>query len=252
MKWLQIAACSQAFQGARRPFARPVGKLDRQFAVLHHIIVKRLVLSFVLLGSACFHPYAQTLSGRAGKTVPPPSFLTEDWQNELPGSCRYAGKFKVTYYWAVEAGEYPQKGTVPIYLADGSLLGRFAESFVAAFKTESAAELPDGRKISYLKKMNRAKLVDRFLGTRGYTLTDLKSIAVDPRVIPIGSVVYIPQAENVVIDGKRHNGIFYAHDIGSAIRGKHIDIFVGKRSLMSAFVSAGLQSSGSVDVYILE
>ncbi|MGQ9678131.1 MAG: 3D domain-containing protein, partial [bacterium] len=106
--------------------------------------------------------------------------------------------------------------------------------------------------ISYLKKQNRVKVVNKFLGHGGYSLTELKSIAADPKVIPLGSAVYIPQAENVVVDGKRLNGIFYVHDIGSAIDGKHIDIFIGKKSNITAFASAGMKSSGSVDVYILE
>lgn len=212
--------------------------------------MQKWVVGLLLLSSACFVPRAQTLV-RGRSEVRPPGFLTEDWQNDKSATGTYAGKFKVTFYWAVDEGEYPDNKSIPIYLADGSLLGRFADNFVQAFRIEAAAQLRDGRKISYLKKMNRAKVVDRFLGIRGYKLTDLKSIAVDPRIIPIGSVVYIPQAENVVIDGKRHNGLFYAHDIGSAVKGKHIDVFLGRRERMDAFQSAGMRSSGSVDLYIL-
>ena len=117
---------------------------------------------------------------------------------------------------------------------------------------EAAAQLRDGRMISYLKMANRAKVVDRFLGCGGHTLTAMKSIAVDPRIIPLGSVVYIPQAEGVTVDGQVLNGVFYAHDVGSAIKGKHIDVFVGRKQNMDAFSSAGMGSSSSVDVYILE
>ncbi len=229
---------------------RAMCELDRLIRIGQHYRMQKWVVGLLLLGAACFAPHAQTLGQTQGAL--PPGFLTEDWENLKPRTARYAGRFKVTYYWAVDEAEYPENKSIPIYLADGSLLGRFADNFVKAFKTEAAANLRDGRKISYLKKANRAMVVDRFLGIRGYKLTDLKSIAVDPRIIPIGSVVYIPQAENVVIDGRRHNGIFYAHDIGSAIQGKHIDIFLGSRSLMDAFMSAGMRSSSSVDIYILE
>jgi 3D (Asp-Asp-Asp) domain-containing protein len=75
---------------------------------------------------------------------------------------------------------------------------------------------------------------------------------VDPRVIPIGSRVYVPQAEQVVVNGKPLSGIFLAHDIGSAVKGKHIDFFVGSKQNIDAFSTSGMKSLGSVDVYLLE
>jgi 3D domain len=51
-------------------------------------------------------------------------------------------------------------------------------------------------------------------------LTFLQSIAVDPKVIPLGSRVYIPAYRD---DG--HGGWFVAQDTGGAIRGHHIDVY---------------------------
>jgi 3D (Asp-Asp-Asp) domain-containing protein len=48
----------------------------------------------------------------------------------------------------------------------------------------------------------------------------LQSIAVDPRVIPMGSRVYIPAYRN---DG--HGGWFVAQDTGGAISGHHLDVY---------------------------
>jgi len=48
----------------------------------------------------------------------------------------------------------------------------------------------------------------------------LRSIAVDPRVIPLGSYVYIPAYAAV------NGGWFVAQDTGGAITGRHIDVFV--------------------------
>lgn len=63
-------------------------------------------------------------------------------------------------------------------------------------------------------------------------LVPFRTIAVDPKVIPIHSVVYIPDARGTVItlpNGKRleHDGYFYAADTGSAIECHHIDVFGG-------------------------
>lgn len=206
----------------------------------------------ILLVAACLLPRAQT-SGSEAVAVQPSDFLTKDWSvGPQLSTGRYLGRFKITYYWAVDETEYPEAKSQKLYAADGSLLGWFSTAFVRAFKTEAAAVLRDGRRVSYLKRANRAQVVDKFLGYGGYRLNDLKSVAVDPRVIPVGAKLYIPQAENIVADGVTLNGIFYANDIGSAVKGKHIDIFVGKRQNMAAFVSAGMSSSSSVDVYILE
>jgi 3D (Asp-Asp-Asp) domain-containing protein len=215
--------------------------------------MRKWAVGLLLLVSACFLPRAQTTSSLVRAGVRPPDFMLAG-QQESAGTrrVRYVGRFKVTYYWAVEETEYPTSRSSPIYLADGQLLGRFSSAFVRAFRVEAAARLRDGRRISYLKRRNRAQVVDQFLGYGGHRLTEMKSIAVDPRLIPLGSIVYIPQAENVSVDGQTLGGVFYAHDIGSAIKGKHIDIFVGRKQYMDAFASAGMGSASGVDVYILE
>jgi len=215
--------------------------------------MRKWAIGLFLLMSACFLPRAQTTSSLVRTGVRPHDFLFVQ-QQDSSGTphARYLGRFKVTYYWAVEEDEYPTSRSSPIYLAGGQLLGRFSAAFVKAFRVEAAACLRDGRRISYLKKANRARVVDQFLGYGGHRLVDLKSIAVDTRLIPLGSVVYIPQAENVSIDGQTLSGIFYAHDVGSAIKGKHVDIFVGRKRNTDAFTSAGMGSSSGVDVYILE
>jgi len=47
-----------------------------------------------------------------------------------------------------------------------------------------------------------------------------QSVAVDPRVIPLGSRVYIPAYRN---DG--YGGWFVAQDTGGAIGGRHVDVY---------------------------
>lgn len=217
--------------------------------------MRRIAIWATLLAAACFGPRVQTVGTSqipAGQAAP--DWLYQQWNpaGADVATGRYLGRFKVTFYWIVREEDYPASRSVPLYDTQGRLLGRFSSAFVRAFKTESAARLRDGRRISYLKLRNRAQLVDEFLGHGGHTLVALKSVAVDPRVIPLGSRLYIPQAGNVVIDGRSLTGIFYAHDIGSAIKGKRIDIFLGAKEYMQAFSAAGMGSSSSVDVYLLE
>jgi len=61
------------------------------------------------------------------------------------------------------------------------------------------------------------KCQEQWVGTTamGVAPTVNHTIAVDPSIIPLGSIVYI--------DGMR----YVAEDVGGAIKGNHIDVFVG-------------------------
>lgn len=65
-----------------------------------------------------------------------------------------------------------------------------------------------------------------------YYLVPYRSIAVDPKRIPIGTVLYIPAARGTEIslpDGSKaiHDGYFFAADDGHGIEETHIDVFLG-------------------------
>jgi 3D (Asp-Asp-Asp) domain-containing protein len=86
-------------------------------------------------------------------------------------------------------------------------------------------------------------------GVSGFMLVPYRTIAVDRTVIPIGSVVYIPEARGQVLtlpSGATavHDGYFYAADVGGAVRGNHIDVFIGSsRQNPFAFVRSTANSS---------
>lgn len=66
--------------------------------------------------------------------------------------------------------------------------------------------------------------------------TEGRTIAVDPRVIPYGTKVYIPQ----------FNKVFIAEDCGSAIKGNRIDIY------MNNYDDAMEWGFREITIYILE
>lgn len=57
---------------------------------------------------------------------------------------------------------------------------------------------------------------------RGHTWQTARVIAVDPKVIPLGSIVYIQFNDE---DYFKYNGVYTAEDTGSAIKGNKIDLF---------------------------
>ena len=62
----------------------------------------------------------------------------------------------------------------------------------------------------------------------GCKVVPMRTVAIDPRIIPKGSVVYIPETVGLPVPGGGvHDGMWYASDTGGAIRGAMIDLFTG-------------------------
>ncbi|MCK6547807.1 hypothetical protein L6R52_18285, partial [Myxococcota bacterium] len=69
---------------------------------------------------------------------------------------------------------------------------------------------------------------------RGGELVPYRTLAVDPSHIPLGTVLWIPAARGVEVrlpsgEVVTHDGYFYAADVGGAVRGNHVDVFLGLR-----------------------
>lgn len=118
--------------------------------------------------------------------------------------------------WVNAAGRptSPRRGwsAGPPYWRDGGFWrnGRRAVTFPLAVGGWS-----DGRGRRYVPLPRVSFAAGPSLPLRYY-----QSIAVDPRVIPLGSRVYVPAYRN---DG--HGGWFIAQDTGGAIQGRHIDVY---------------------------
>lgn len=94
------------------------------------------------------------------------------------------------------------------------------------------------------------------LGVRNYRLQPYRTIAVDPAVIPIGTVLFVPALRGrsmVLPNGDRvtHDGYFFAGDKGSAITGNHIDVFTGLNTDNPFPSIIKSESSGTFEAYIV-
>jgi 3D (Asp-Asp-Asp) domain-containing protein len=72
-------------------------------------------------------------------------------------------------------------------------------------------------------------------GYANYILEPYRTIASDNTQIPLGTVVYVPKARGAQIQLKSgrvitHDGYFFVGDRGGAIKGNHIDVFIGTDS----------------------
>ena len=92
-------------------------------------------------------------------------------------------------------------------------------------------------------------------GVANYILSPYRTIAVDPAVIPYGSVVFVEEARGLPFtmpDGTRrvHDGYFFAADTGGLIQGNHIDVFIGIEA-KSPFPWITSNSSSQIDYRIV-
>lgn len=71
-------------------------------------------------------------------------------------------------------------------------------------------------------------------GVRNHPLAPFRTIAVDPSVIPLESVVFVPELRGRTFryNGRDyiHDGYLIAGDRGGAIKGRHIDVFMNEAS----------------------
>ena len=69
------------------------------------------------------------------------------------------------------------------------------------------------------------------VGTRdasGCKAVPMRTLAVDPHVVPRRSLVFIPETVGLPLPGGgSHDGLWYASDVGGAIKGQRIDLYTG-------------------------
>jgi len=88
----------------------------------------------------------------------------------------------------------------------------------------------------------------------GCQLQPMRTVAVDPKIFPRHSVIYIKETVGLKMpDGSSHDGFWYASDIGGAIKGARIDLFtgVGKAS-MKVLQDLNLTTISAVKVGVFE
>jgi 3D (Asp-Asp-Asp) domain-containing protein len=146
--------------------------------------------------------------------------------------------FRLSFYWLAYESEYANESyDTPIYTRQGFYIGSFPSAFVFELKLEGSGVLRDGRVLNYDGECNYGMgtcfktltLAEHPLGAgvQSRPLVPFRSIAVDPRFIPIGATVYVPELVGVLMpDGSRHDGCLRADDMGGAIKEHKIDFFV--------------------------
>lgn len=206
---------------------------------------------------------------RISRGLPPPDARHE------PDGPRSLGTFQVTFYYIAAEEEVDERPRVdpsideagsdpPVFAASTSDLvvlyeGKTCEpiaevsrAFAAAAEMQGTGKLRDGRIINIWG----ACACDRspcfhFTGQKwgaagtGRGLSPFRTVAADPKVVKLGSLLYLPILEGRQMPGRApwggfvHDGCVVADDTGGAINDNQLDLFVGRRAYYRALANRG-------------
>ena len=155
----------------------------------------------------------------------------------VPNGYQLIGGFAPTFYRTLDesSGEWPdEERTEELRTQGGELIARVAPSFKESLAIEGSARLRDGRIVNFDEKVDGrwtylvAEDTKYGLDARGRALIPFRTLAVDPTVVPLGTVVYVPALDGIRLpSGETHDGLCIAQDTGQGIEGRRVDIFVG-------------------------
>jgi 3D (Asp-Asp-Asp) domain-containing protein len=143
---------------------------------------------------------------------------------------------------------------VPLYDRKCETLATVSRAFAAQLALQGTGRLRDGRVLNVAGRCDCARkpcfhvLPERHkwgMGGSGMPLEPFRTVAVDPRRIKLGSLLYLPELDGMRMPGPRgvggfiHDGCVVAGDTGGGIKGKQLDLFVARRAYYRGLARRG-------------
>lgn len=173
-------------------------------------------------------------------------------QPEPPRPPRSLGTLWNTYYIVADEEDFSGPRNTDLYDEDCRPITKVRRSFYNSLCIQGSGLLSDDRVVNFGKHCTRtcrkARVCRRFPVRICYKVLDPErypwgmgkaprplvpdwSIAVDPDLVPLDSIVYLEELDGLVPPGKTvpHDGCVGAVDTGGRIDDDHIDIFAGTR-----------------------
>lgn len=198
---------------------------------------------------------------------------TAGWQPREPRSStksatrldgKVVGTFKNTYYDFPSEGDYSGD---PIALYDGQCKPKVTvpKGFFETLCVQGSGLLASGNPVSFNRRdcecapvcpRTGQKICFDVLdiakypwgrGATGQPITPLLTVAVDSKILPLGTSFYIPEFDGLPRDLERrtkHDGCFVAQDRGLKVQGQHVDIFTGQAAMTRLWNSLVPSNSG--------
>lgn len=215
--------------------------------------------------------------GCQGPTVTPapkvenkPGVITQP--NHTSDEPKAIGDFTVTFYYVIGEDEIRKKkpaandndaeltavatdpDAVSLYEAGTcNTIAEVSHEFANQLAIQGTGKLHDGRVLNIWGRCKCSnspcfKVTENQWGTAGsnHPLQPFRTVAVDPKVVKLGSLLYVPLLEGRTMPGRPpwggyvHDGCVVADDTGGHIDGHRLDLFVGRKAYF-----LGLSGSGS-------
>lgn len=203
---------------------------------------------------------ARTIGGRPG--------AKESLVEPTGGGGKVLGTFRNTYYdFPIESehGGPP----VPLMNAKCEPIAKVPRGFFEAVCVQGSGSLASGGTVSFARRDCTCAEVcprtnqricfdalDRTVfpwgrGAAGTPITPLRSVAADTQVLPMGTVIYIPELDGASRGGDEgsSDGCFIVEDRGLKVQGEHVDIFTGHPARTAA-LNAAVPSNQGVTIVV--
>ncbi len=121
-------------------------------------------------------------------------------------------------------------------------IAEVTKDFAAELELQGTGQLKDGRILNiegqcHCERTPCFKVTEAKWGTAGTgrPLQPFRTVAVDPKVVKLGSLLYVPLLEGRTMPGRApwggfvHDGCVVADDTGGGIDGNQLDLFVGRK-----------------------
>jgi 3D (Asp-Asp-Asp) domain-containing protein len=202
-------------------------------------------------------PQARTLGGPRAKD-----------SDRTGGGGRVLGTFRNTYYDFPREADH--KGpTTPLMNAQCQPIAQVPKAFHDALCVQGSGSLKRGGTVSFAKRDCACAEVCPRTGQRicfealdaatfpfgrgamGTAITPMRTLAADTSILPMGTVVYIPELDGAPRGeaGDALDGCFVVEDRGLKVKGEHVDIFTGS-SAHTALLEERLPSNQGVSVIL--
>ncbi|MEZ4400191.1 MAG: 3D domain-containing protein [Kofleriaceae bacterium] len=214
-------------------------------------------------------PEPVALAAPAPAALPPPP--------PAPPPPTPIGEFQITFYYIIHEAEMaapandnaladsedqslaamgpltPPADLVPLRAQDCTPLAHVTKAFAGQVAMQGTGRLRDGRMVNVATGCKCGRPCFHVLqrhrtwgtGGSGRALVPFRSVAVDPKVIPMGSLLYLPALDGVRMPGPPgvgafiHDGCVVAVDTGGGIQGQQLDLFVGRRAYYKGLARRG-------------
>ncbi len=238
-------------------------------------LVARLVngIQALALAPLAFAMGCQSSVDASNTPQPAAEVVTAPADAGVPPGPRELGQFNITFYYVIgedEVAPKPVAKAEPVETAPEAVaandnqevelvaaapqdmtqvfdnkcepIADVSREFFQQLRVQGTGKLRDGRLVNVWGACNCErspcfKVTAQQWGTagNGRALQPFRTVAVDPKVIKLGSLLYIPLLEGRTMPGRTpwggfvHDGCVVADDTGGGIKGRQLDLFVGRK-----------------------